>query len=265
MNNLAGLLQARGRYEEAEPLFRQGLEICSAKLGEEHPRTLNSMNNLAGLLQAQRRHDEAEPLYRQALAGRRAKLGDSHPDTMSSMYGLASLLRLMGQLEEAEQLFREGLEKTSWRPVGTVGRARLGDSHPETMNSMHNLAYLLTLMGQLEEAEQLFREELETCRSVHGAQHEETVGSAMGLAEFLKDPAEGRAKLGDSHPDTMSSMYSLASLLRLMGQLEEAEQLFREDLETCRSVHGAQHEDTINSIRNLAEFLEDPSSILESG
>ena len=32
-----------------------------------------------------------------------------------------------------------------------------------------------------------------------------------------------------------------------------------------RSVHGAQHEDTIGSIRNLAEFLEDPSSILESG
>ena len=43
----------------------------------------------------------------------------------------------------------------------------------------------------------------------------------------------GRAHLGDSHPETMSSMYSLADLLKTMGQLEEAEQLFREELEKC--------------------------------
>ena len=38
-----------------------------AKLGEDHPETLNSLNNMAFLLQAQGRLAESEPLYRQAL------------------------------------------------------------------------------------------------------------------------------------------------------------------------------------------------------
>ena len=38
-----------------------------AKLGEDHPDTLQSLNNLALLLQAQGRLAEAEPLHREAL------------------------------------------------------------------------------------------------------------------------------------------------------------------------------------------------------
>ena len=37
MINLALLLWAKGRYEEAEPPLRQALEICRAQLGEQHP------------------------------------------------------------------------------------------------------------------------------------------------------------------------------------------------------------------------------------
>ena len=43
----------------------------------------------------------------------------------------------------------------------------------------------------------------------------------------------GRARRGNSHPRTMSSMYNLANLLQTMGQLEEAEQLFRKLLDKC--------------------------------
>ena len=38
-----------------------------AELGEDHPKTLQSLNNLAWLLQAQGRLAETEPLYREAL------------------------------------------------------------------------------------------------------------------------------------------------------------------------------------------------------
>ena len=38
-----------------------------AKLGEDHPDTLQSLNNMAVLLKAQGRLAEAEPLFRQAL------------------------------------------------------------------------------------------------------------------------------------------------------------------------------------------------------
>ncbi|CAE6967791.1 klc-2, partial [Symbiodinium sp. CCMP2456] len=97
-------------------------------------------------------------------------------------------LQARGRYEEAELLYRQALEiRSGLKRAGGVSRVRLGDSHPDTMSSMYNLANLLKTMGQLEEAEQLFREELELCRSVHGAQHKETVSSTRSLAKFLKE------------------------------------------------------------------------------
>lgn len=64
LNDLAGLLQATGRYAEAEPLYRRDLAISEAALGPEHPDVATSLNNLAALLQTMGRYTEAEPLYR---------------------------------------------------------------------------------------------------------------------------------------------------------------------------------------------------------
>jgi hypothetical protein len=44
------LLQATGRYDEAEPLFRQALEIFRAALGDDHPNTQGLARNYAQLL-----------------------------------------------------------------------------------------------------------------------------------------------------------------------------------------------------------------------
>ena len=49
MNNLAAVLHAQGKYEEAEQLHRQTLALTEV-LGKEHPDTLGSMNNLAKVL-----------------------------------------------------------------------------------------------------------------------------------------------------------------------------------------------------------------------
>ncbi|NJO31296.1 MAG: tetratricopeptide repeat protein, partial [Richelia sp. SL_2_1] len=37
MNNLAGLYYSQGRYEAAEPLYIQALELYKQLLGENHP------------------------------------------------------------------------------------------------------------------------------------------------------------------------------------------------------------------------------------
>ena len=52
MNNLASLLQDKGDYAGAEPLYRRALEAGERTLGKEHPNTLTSVNNLASLLEA---------------------------------------------------------------------------------------------------------------------------------------------------------------------------------------------------------------------
>ena len=50
LNNLAGLLESRGRLDEAEPLYRRALAILESVLGPEHPNTVTVRGNLEALL-----------------------------------------------------------------------------------------------------------------------------------------------------------------------------------------------------------------------
>ena len=44
---------AQGKYDEAEPLYKESLAIRKKVLGDEHPDVAESLNNLAGLLSDQ--------------------------------------------------------------------------------------------------------------------------------------------------------------------------------------------------------------------
>lgn len=53
LNNLAMLLQAQERYDEARPLHEESLQIRREVLGNSHPDVATNLNNLALLLEAQ--------------------------------------------------------------------------------------------------------------------------------------------------------------------------------------------------------------------
>ncbi|KAK3933485.1 hypothetical protein QBC46DRAFT_275652, partial [Diplogelasinospora grovesii] len=52
MNNLALTLKSQGKYEEAEPLHRQALELFEKVLGRENPSTERCRHNLVDCLRA---------------------------------------------------------------------------------------------------------------------------------------------------------------------------------------------------------------------
>ena len=43
----------QGKYDEAEPLYREALDIRKKVFGDEHPNVAQSLNNLASLLESQ--------------------------------------------------------------------------------------------------------------------------------------------------------------------------------------------------------------------
>lgn len=88
---LAWLLYSTGRYDEAEPLFRNTLTARERVLGPDHPDTLSSRNNLAVLLSRTGRYDEAEPLLRDTLATATRVLGPDHPITQTVVANLERL------------------------------------------------------------------------------------------------------------------------------------------------------------------------------
>jgi tetratricopeptide (TPR) repeat protein len=66
------------------------------------------------------------------------------------------------------------------------------------------------------------------------------------------------------HPDTLTSVGNLGSLLNAQGKLEEAEVLSRRALEGSERVLGVDHPDTLNSAFCLGSLLYKQGKLEES-
>jgi tetratricopeptide (TPR) repeat protein len=118
LDDPAASFMTQGRHDDAEPLYRQSLEICRKvctihfvasyhnhscqALGEEHPDVATSLNNLVGLLNVQGMYNESIPMLRRSLKIRRKVFGENHPDMAESLNNLAEVLREQDKHEEAE-------------------------------------------------------------------------------------------------------------------------------------------------------------------
>ena len=63
--------------------------------------------------------------------------------------------------------------------------------------------------------------------------------------------------LGKEHPDTLTSVCNLASVLRYQGKYGEAEPMNRRALDDNEKVLGKEHPSTLKSVSNLASVRRD--------
>jgi tetratricopeptide (TPR) repeat protein len=179
------MLESKGDYAGAEPLYRRALEASERGLGSEHPDTLGKVNDLAFLLQ--RRGDDAgaETLHRRALEARERVLGPEHIDTFRSLHNLSMIVCGKGNSKEAIRMMD--------RVLGGY-RHLLPADHPNILIAKQDLACYMERDGNTTTAETLFREAL----------------------------AGYEQKLGCDHPDTLRTVNNLAGLLDKIGKTEEA-------------------------------------------
>jgi hypothetical protein len=88
-SNLALVLGEGGWTQDSLEITEQVVQLCKAKLGEDHPDTLQSMHSLAIYYSEAGRRSEALQLTEQVVQLRKAKLGEDYPDTLLSMELLA--------------------------------------------------------------------------------------------------------------------------------------------------------------------------------
>jgi tetratricopeptide (TPR) repeat protein len=82
-------------------------------------------------------------------------------------------------------------------------------------------------------------------------------GEYAAAEEISRDALDGREKvLGPEHPDTLTSVNNLGSVLERQGKYEEAEAMHRRALKGREKVLGLEHPDTLTSVNNLGLLLE---------
>ena len=116
--HLAGVLQDGGRFDEAEPFYREAERILGGSVGEEHEYTITTRCHLAQLLQLQDRLEESEAAFRSCLpAFERSSSGAADVlATFKARYG--NLLARQGRYDEAETLLLERPRHTE-EPTGS--------------------------------------------------------------------------------------------------------------------------------------------------
>ena len=160
-----------------------------------------------------------------------------------------------------------------------VRRRTLGEEHPDTLTSMHNLAATLYEQGDLAGARQLHKLVLEGRRRILGEEHTDTLSSMNYLARMLRAEGDlegahklleralegcrrilgedlpGKLNLDEDFPGKLSIANSIAELGRAQGDLAGARQLHGRLLEFCRQKLGEEHPFTLSSMNNLAETI----------
>ena len=156
---MAIVLHDGGKWQEAEEMRRQVLEVRSRVLGEEHPDTLSSMDGLAGTVAERDQGDwhfrytlddathygrlvDAINKLRTSIAAQTLRADDEHPDLLKRRALLAELLVQMNQgseLKEAEVLLLQTVPAL---------QKRYGFKHPWTSKAARHLVFLLEEQGK---------------------------------------------------------------------------------------------------------------------
>jgi tetratricopeptide (TPR) repeat protein len=115
LSNLANLLLATNRLDEAERVQRQALRTLEAALGPEHARVAISSSNLADVLAAKGEFAAARKLYERTLAIDEKIYGPSHPEVAADLENLAAVVEQIGQKDEARKLLLRAKKITGAR------------------------------------------------------------------------------------------------------------------------------------------------------
>ncbi|MBN1510320.1 MAG: serine/threonine protein kinase [Sedimentisphaerales bacterium] len=199
MHELALLRLAQGRDEDAEELFKQGIDFGTVNLpGEDHPVTLRHVNGLATIRIMQKQYREAEALLERALAGQTLKLGPDHPDTLKTIHDFGILRQEQGELDEAQKRLMEALE---------ARQVKLGRDHRHTLETVHQLGVLHLRQARYEDAERLLLEAFHGRETKLGPNHPHTIDSLKQLVTLCEswpkpdEAAKWRAKLSQQGAD----------------------------------------------------------------
>lgn len=146
-NKTADALRSSGRFEEAAAMFRELVDDADHAYGAGSKEAVISRNNLAATVFQLGRAEEAAALFRAVLAAT-ADNPEQEDLAAATRNNLATVLFQLEEYREAGQLLRDSVTE----------RVRmLGPDHPDTIQSVANLARVLAVDGNRAEAARLTR------------------------------------------------------------------------------------------------------------
>ncbi|MCT2279120.1 tetratricopeptide repeat protein [Micromonospora chalcea] len=298
-HDLAVSLGRLGRLPEAELELRTVQERKSEIFGPTAPETLSTIHAHADVLWQLGELTRAENEYRSILSVK--DRAPSYRNLLGTRNNLYQVLIEQGKLSQAvaeidgfvhdaetknagdttiyqARFVRARIRKaqarfdeaiSEFREVANYHSATLGENHPITLSTRHELGVTLQEGGDAAAACGVLRSVYLARSKTQGSDHPETLATRHQFALALQDAGEReeaqahyratlkhRSKvLGERHLHTLATRFQLAVLLEESGDLENAEEEFLNVLiDECATV-GADHPSTLTTRLRLVNYM----------
>ena len=198
LHTIAMVYRKLVRFEPAERLARQAVELRTRTLGAEHPETLDSQHELAMVLSVQDRGEEALALHQKTLAARRRVLGEDAMQVGWSWSEIANLSHRLGRFEESLQAAERAVDIYEHLP------------QPEPLRLAWAYLYLGRTLNSLERSEE-------------------------SLAAYQKSIDLLRSNVDPHYPSIAPFLSELATVYYNLGRLDEGLAAYRAALDAAEA------------------------------
>lgn len=251
-----GLLRVdQARFDDAEKLVRDGLEMSRRTLPPDDPALALAASALGRVLSERGSYDKAIEILEEAV--RLRSEGEITPELASSTYELANAHFYAGHFTQSGELNQKVL---------AMHRQIYGSRHPHVAEDLINLGAIQFEQGHYPEAEALYRQALEINQSWYGKDHHTTASNLTMLGRALvreerfdeavdllqQSMAIQERVYGQDHPRVASAINELGSVALKRKHLDEAEVLFQRMVATYRRANGDRHYLVAIGLSNLA-------------
>lgn len=193
---LGDALYEQARYADAEPVYRQALELRSQALGADSPDVAVSVTDLALTLKELKKYDEAEPLFHRAIAIRAKALGEAHWDVARSWFRLSRMFDHKRDFASAAKSMAMAI---------AIGEKAKGAADPTVVSWISERAFQLHDAGDLASAEAAYR--LAVARAAVG--DKTGLIARRGLGNLLRQSG----RLGESESELRATLAGMEKLL----------------------------------------------------
>jgi len=207
-----------GSNERAELINREALAIYEAKLGPDHPSTLDSLGALSNALYSQGKIDDSLKSHERILAATIRQHGDEHFDVARYKHDLAVINMKVRNYTRAETLLTQ--------TVDTM-RSLAGEANPIVAKAI----------GQ------------------HGRLYAKQKDFGKAESYYVKALRIQREHLDPNHADLAWTLTYLARARTQLKKHDEAEPLFKEMYETAQVVRGKENKTVAIRLYDWARCL----------
>lgn len=177
-DELASVLAARGREEEAAETAARAVELAEETVAPDSPQLPLLLSNAATTFREVGEAARAARCFRRALEAATASGSEAaRPLVAELLAGLADAEMARGRWEAAEDAAERAL---------SAAEEAWGDPHPQTVRATWMLGDARRERGEHAAAARLFRRALEAEEELHGGAHPAVGQKAVGLARHLE-------------------------------------------------------------------------------